>query len=91
MAFALAILVEAPVIMMMSAATALVVGDTSYRRLRNFTWALNVLITVAMLVLVSGPVWRFLALTAIGLDPEVARLARTALVNFDDRIERRSG
>ena len=79
-AFALAIIVEAPVIMMMSAATALVTGDTSYRRLRNFTWALNAVITVAMLVLVAGPVWRFVALSAIRLDPEVARLARTALV-----------
>jgi len=79
-AFALAVIVEAPVIMMMSAATALVSGDTSYRRLRNFTWALNVVITVAMLVLVTESVWNFLALTAIGLDPEVARLTRTALV-----------
>ena len=64
-AFALAIIVEAPVIMMMSAATALVTGDTSYRRLRNFTWALNAVITVDMLVLVAGPVWRFVALSAI--------------------------
>jgi hypothetical protein len=79
-AFALAIIVEAPVIMMMSAATALVAGRVSYRRLRHFTWALNLMITVGMLVLVAGPVWRAVALSAIGLDPEVARLARTALL-----------
>ena len=79
-AFALAIIVEAPVIMIMSAATALVDGAENYRRLRNFTWFMNGGITVAMVVLIWDPVWRFVALDAIRLDPEVARLARTALV-----------
>jgi len=78
-AFALAVIVEAPVIMITSAATALLDGDTSYRRLRNFTWALNGGITAAMLVLVWAPVWHAVALDAIGLDAEVARLTRTAL------------
>ncbi|MCP4572864.1 MAG: hypothetical protein GY838_10975 [bacterium] len=79
-AFALAIIVEAPVIMITSAATALLDGDTSYRRLRNFTWFLNGGITAAMLLLVWEPVWHLVALDAVRLNPEVARLARTALV-----------
>lgn len=78
-AFALAVIVEAPVIMITSAATALLDGDRSYRRLRNFTWWLNGGITVLMLLLLWGPVWRLVALEAVGLAPEVARLARTAL------------
>ena len=52
-AFALAILVEAPVIMMMSASTALVDSAGIYRRLRNFMWILNLGITAVMLVLLS--------------------------------------
>ena len=79
-AFALAVLVEAPVIMMMSASTALVDGAENYRRLRNFMWLLNLGITAVMFVLLFTPLWPLLALRAMDLDPHVAGLARTALV-----------
>jgi len=79
-AFSLAIIVEAPVIMMMSASTALVDGAASYRRLRAFMWWLNGGITVAMVVLLTGPVWTLVARRLIGLDAEVADLAHRALV-----------
>lgn len=79
-AFSLAIMVEAPVIMMMSASTALVDSADNYRRLRNFTWLLNLGITLVMLVLIFTPLWDLVILRMIGLDPEVARLTRTALV-----------
>jgi hypothetical protein len=78
-AFALAILVEAPVIMMMSASTALVDGAGIYRRLRNFMWMLNGGITVTMLLLLFTPLWSLLTDTWMGLDPEVARLTRGSL------------
>ncbi len=78
-AFALAILVEAPVIMMMSASTALVDSAGIYRRLRNFMWMLNVGITVAMLILLFTPLWSLLTDTWMGLDGEVARLTRVSL------------
>ncbi len=79
-AFALAILVEAPVIMMMSASTALVDGAAAYRRLRAFMWLLNGGITAAMVLLVATPLWGLVALRAMGLDAHVAHLARVALV-----------
>jgi hypothetical protein len=78
-AFALAILVEAPVIMMMSASTALVDSAGIYRRLRNFMWILNIGITLAMLVLLFTPLWDLLTDTWMGLDEEVARLTRVSL------------
>ncbi|MFQ5529652.1 MAG: hypothetical protein ACE5FP_04820, partial [Gemmatimonadota bacterium] len=56
-AFAFAILIEAPVIMLMSAATALVEDRTSYRKLRNFTNVLNAGSTMALLVLLAPPVY----------------------------------
>lgn len=79
-AFSLAIMIEAPVIMMMSAATALVDSAGNYRRLRNFTWLLNLAITLAMLVLLFTPAWDLVIRRLMGLDPEVARLAHVSLV-----------
>jgi O-antigen/teichoic acid export membrane protein len=78
-AFALAILVEAPVIMMMSASTALVDSAGIYRRLRHFMWLLNGGITAVMLLLLLTPLWSLLTAKGMNLDPEVARLARTSM------------
>ncbi len=78
-AFSLALIVEAPIIMMMSASTALVKDWASYLKLRNFTTTLNAAITVFMLVLLIPPVFRGVAQGLIGLPPEVARLTHVAV------------
>jgi len=79
-AFALAILVEAPVIMMMSASTALVDSVQNYRRLRNFMWFLNIGITLVMVALLFTPLWDLFIHRLMGLDLRVARLVWTSLV-----------
>ena len=79
-AFALAIMVEAPVIMMMSASTALADSAENFRRLRNFTWILNLGITLVMLLLVFTPAWSLVINQWMQLDPEVASLTHTALI-----------
>ncbi len=79
-AFALAVMVEAPVIMMMSAATALADGRSNYRRLRLFMWVLNILITLVMMVLLFSPAWDLLIGRGMGLEPRVQDLTRTALI-----------
>lgn len=79
-AFAFAILVEAPIIMIMSASTALVEDAHSFRKLRNFTYALNAIITVVMLAVLVPPVFEFIAVDLIGLPAEVERLAHAALL-----------
>ena len=79
-AFALAILVESPVIMMMSASTALADSAVNYRRLRNFMWLLNIGISVIMAGLLFSPLWLLLVDRGMGLDAEVARLAHGALL-----------
>jgi progressive ankylosis protein len=79
-AFALAIMVEAPVIMMMSASTALADSAENFRRLRNFTWILNVGITVVMVVLVFSPAWSLVIHQWMRLDPQVAALTHTSLI-----------
>ncbi len=79
-AFAFAIIVEAPVIMMMSAATALAGAPTAYRRLRRFNMALIALITATMLFILIPPIYRFIFADLIQLPPEVQRLTRRALL-----------
>jgi progressive ankylosis protein len=79
-AFSFAMLIEAPIIMMMSAATALAGDRGSFLALRRFAYALNALITAVMGVLLLPPVFRFVAETLIGLPHEVASLTYVAVV-----------
>ncbi len=77
-AFPLAMLFESPIILIMSASTALVADRDSLGKLKRFTWSLNTAITLAMLVFVLPPVFTFFTRTLMGLPPEVARLAHGA-------------
>jgi Na+-driven multidrug efflux pump len=78
-AFAFAILVEAPVIMLMSASTALVEDGESYRKLRNFATSLNIGSTLLLLLLLIPLVYRLGASTILGVPPEVASVMYGAL------------
>jgi len=79
-ALSLAILIEAPIIMMMSASNALVKDRQSYRALRAYAWTLNGLLTAVLALLVFSPLFDLLALWAMNLRPDVALLARQALI-----------
>lgn len=79
-AFAFAILVEAPVIMIMSASTALVDDAASFRKLRNFTWVLNAWTTVVMLLLAWPPIFKLVAVEWVGLSADVASRTHQAIV-----------
>ncbi|MEE2637167.1 MAG: hypothetical protein VYE68_08060 [Acidobacteriota bacterium] len=78
-AFAFAIIIEAPVIMLMAASTALVKNASSYRALRRFTYGLSVALTVIQLLAVLPSVFSWVA-SAIGLPTDVARLAHHGLI-----------
>lgn len=78
-AYAFAILVESPVIMLMSAATALVADADSYRRLLRFTWALNLLSTALLVLVLVPPVYDALMRGAVGLPGPVADITYGAL------------
>lgn len=73
-AFSFALIIEAPIIMMMSASTALVKNRLSYIKMRHFTYLLNAIITGLMLIFLIPPVFDFIARDVIGLQEEVARL-----------------
>ncbi|MBN2384991.1 hypothetical protein JXQ70_19120 [bacterium] len=79
-AFAFAMLVESPIIMMLSASTALVRDRQSYYKLRNYCFGLNFLITLVMLLLIVPAVFDQIALTLLRLPEQVADLTRVSLL-----------
>ena len=70
LAYSIAMFFESPIIMIMSASTALVRDRNSFIKLRNFTYVLNGMITFLMLVTLIPPIFRFLFEGVIGL-PEI--------------------
>ncbi len=78
-AFAFALLIEAPVIMIMSASTALAEDRLSFLRLRNFIYVLNGCVTAAQLLILIPPVFRFIMLDLVAIPSEVADLTYWAL------------
>jgi len=79
-AFSLALIMESPVIMMMSASTALVKDRLSFQKLRNFTYITNVLTTLTMLVLILPPVFNVLSYNILNLPQQVSDLTYKAVV-----------
>lgn len=79
-AFSFALIVEAPVIMIMSASTALVKDKRSFIKLRNFTYLLNTVITILMLVGLIPFIFYFITEDLIGLPRNVAELTLLASV-----------
>ena len=77
-----AMIVEAPIIMLMSASTALVTGRNSYKKLKKFTDILNALITGIQLIILIPPVFNFIVIRLMEVPEEVAKLAHIALIIF---------
>jgi len=78
-AYAFAILTEAPIIMLMSAANALVTDGHHYRRLRSFARFLNGGATALILLILVPPVFHLVMVRIIALPAEVAHLTYGAL------------
>jgi hypothetical protein len=77
-AFSFAMIIEAPIIMILSATTALVRDRHSYLTLRRFIYSLNLAVTLVMAAGLLPPVFRFITIDLIGLPPPVARLTHVA-------------
>ena len=77
-AFAFAIIIESPVIMLMSASTALVEDAASFRALRRFALGLAALVTAAQVVVLLPPVFDTIA-RLLRLPADVAGLTHAAL------------
>ena len=79
-AFSLALIIEAPVIMMMSASTALVKDYQSFKQLRKFNYILSLSLTATMIVFILPPIFYFVTENLIGLPREVSYLTHLAVM-----------
>ena len=79
-AFALALIVESPVIMMMSASVALVKDNYTFYKLRNFVYSVNFLITLCILILIIPQVFFALTIDFMNLPQQVAELTHKAVI-----------
>jgi hypothetical protein len=77
-----AMIIESPIIMLMSASTALVSGNNSFKKLKRFTDILNAGITGIHLIIILPPVFNFIVIGLMEVPEEVARIAHIALIIF---------
>ena len=77
-----AMIIESPIIMLMTASTALVTGRNSYRKLKRFTDILNAFITILQLIILIPPVFNYIVIGLMEVPEEVAKLAHIALIIF---------
>jgi O-antigen/teichoic acid export membrane protein len=77
-----ALIIESPIIMLMSASTALVTGRNSYKKLKRFTDILNAGITGIQLIILIPPVFYYIVSGLMEVPEDIARLAHTALIIF---------
>lgn len=79
-AYSLALIIEAPIIMIMSASVALVKDMQSFKTLRNYTYAANTFLTLLMFILVIPTIFYFITEDLIGLPSEVSQLTHLATI-----------
>ncbi len=79
-AFSFALIIEAPIIMIMSASTALVESRESFVKLRNYTYFLNGSITFLMLIFLIPDIFYFITMDLIELPSQVAHLTYQATI-----------
>ncbi len=79
-AFSFALIIESPVIMMMSASIALVRNRYSFFKLRNFVYSVNILITLCIIILVIPSIFYFITINLMNLPQQVAALTHKAVI-----------
>ncbi len=75
-------IIESPIIMLMSASTALVRGRYSYKKLKYFTDILNTSITIMQFIILIPPVFNYIVISLMEVPEDVAKRAHIAFVIF---------
>lgn len=78
-AFSIALIVESPVIMMLSASVALVNDKLSFIKLKKFVYTINVVLVLLMIILIINPVYEFIFIDLLKLPLRVAHLTHIAV------------
>lgn len=79
-AFSFALIIEAPVIMLMSASTALVGDSNSLKKMKRFTDLLNASVTIVQLLILIPPVFSFIIQDLMEVPEDVARITYYSLI-----------
>lgn len=77
-AFSIGLIIEAPIIMIMSASTALTTDIISFRKLRAVTYALNILLTLGMFFVLVPVVFDLITISLLNLPIELRDLTYSA-------------
>ena len=75
-----ALIIETPVIMLMSASTALVKDRNSYKKLKRFTDFLNISVTLVQLIILIPSVFKWIVEDLMGIPSDIAHLAHVSLI-----------
>ena len=78
--FTLCVLIESPVIMMMTAALSLVGGRESYRKLRLFSHSLSFFVSLAMFILLLPSNYSYWSEEILGLDKNLIPLVHSSML-----------
>ena len=78
--FPMALIVEAPVIMLLAASTALSKDWASYKKLRNYMLLAGGLLTTLHLTVALSPAYYFIVKVLLGVPPEIIEPARIGLI-----------
>jgi len=79
-AYSFALIIEAPVIMLMSASTALVKDKQAYLKLRRFSDFLNLGVTLVLILILIPPVFNLIVRDMMGVPENIARLTYFSLI-----------
>jgi O-antigen/teichoic acid export membrane protein len=79
-AFSFGLILESPIIMLMSTSVALVKNNQTYQKLKKFTNVLNFSITFGLIILIIPQVFYFITMDLIGLNKEIAELTHLATI-----------
>ena len=77
--YPLSVLIEAPIIMLLAASTALVKNLASYERLRRFTHLSGAVLTVVHMAVAFTPLFDFIAIDLIGVPLEIVEPGRVGM------------
>lgn len=77
--FSLSLIIESPVIMLVSTAIALATDAQSYRVLRRFMLALNIILTLLTLVIAWTPLFDLIAGSVLGMPQPIVDAGRPAM------------
>lgn len=79
-AYSFGLVVEAPIIMLMSASTTLVKNEFTYSKLKNFTIYINSFVTLFIVILIIPPVFDFVAYKILQIPEKIAEITHLATV-----------